>query len=97
MFYSIVCHLLLEVKIGICNVRNSVKKKKVLHPTDVIDSTFLYFCTLQSIEGILEPSSHFSLLLSYLKFTRNRRKHLPSLQLVYICIHYHILVLWYLD
>lgn len=65
-FYSLVCYLLLKVRIGICKVRNSLLKKKVLHATDVIDSSSLCFSlyVLQNIEDIFEPSSHFSLLLS---------------------------------
>lgn len=49
--------------------------ENVLCFTAVTDSTSLYFCPLQNIEDILEPSRLFSLLLSCLNFTRNRRKH----------------------
>lgn len=58
-------------------------RENVLCFAAVIDSTSLYFCPLQNIEDILEPSSLLSLLLSCLNFTCNRRKHAGAGSAIY--------------
>lgn len=74
MFFSIVCHLFLEWVLTSVVLGTLYLWGKFLCPPAVIDSASLYFYLLQNIEDILGPLSHFSLLLSSLNFTWNRRK-----------------------
>lgn len=56
----------------------------------------LYVYTLQNTEDILEPSSHLSLLLFCLNYQEQREEcwgWFCHMQLVCLCVRYHILVL----
>lgn len=52
-----------------------LKKKKSFVSCLLLLAISQYVCILQNTEDILEPSSHFSLLLFCLNFTGNGKKH----------------------
>lgn len=79
-FYSLVCYLLLKVRIGICKVRNSLLKKSFAcyWCYRLFFLVFFLVCFTKH-RGYLWALKSFLIASFCLKFTKNRRNTLPFL------------------